>query len=266
MVALAPNNSETSTWDVLDRFPKMHSRAREAKTSNCTEARHSKSLGRVEIWLMIYESCVGLESFTRDPIGFMGSAWNLYEMLATAPLVRIDPRGYQSTTAGDTPSDTIPDMLRQAIPCPAEIETLATNSCTNYGGVKAGFPKCYKSPDPLVPGAYLKSYDVFCKDLDCEFSKFQWIKDRKDAYCKVDGVSTSCVDIDCPCDRKTCGKIWNNIRDNRGCWKAREDEANLCFKGREDAGHKQAREDAKKAFETCQDKKKECKCSYVFTP
>ena len=215
---------------------------------------------------MIYESCVGLESFTRDPIGFMGSAWNLYEMLATAPLVRIDPRGYQSTTAGDTPSDTIPDMLRQAIPCPAEIETLATNSCTNYGGVKAGFPKCYKSPDPLVPGAYLKSYDVFCKDLDCEFSKFQWIKDRKDAYCKVDGVSTSCVDIDCPCDRKTCGKIWNNIRDNRGCWKAREDEANLCFKGREDAGHKQAREDAKKAFETCQDKKKECKCSYVFTP
>jgi RHS repeat-associated protein len=202
----------------------------------------------------------------RDPIGFMGSAWDLYEMLATGPLVRIDPLGYRSGRPGDTPSKTIPDMLRQAIPCPVEIETRATNSCADYGGVKAGYPKCFKTPDPAKPGTYIKSFDVFCNDLDCEFSIFQWIKDRKAAYCKVDGVSTSCVDIDCPCDRKTCGKIWNNIRDNRGCWKAREAEANLCFIGRENAGHKQAREDAKRAFETCEDKKKECKCSYVFTP
>ena len=93
MVALAPITNENLAWDVLDRFPKMHSRAREAKTSNCTEARHSKSLGRVEIWLMIYESCVGLESFTRDPIGFEGSEWDLYEYCESTPLGYTDPFG-----------------------------------------------------------------------------------------------------------------------------------------------------------------------------
>jgi len=72
MVALTPNTSETSTWDVLDGFPKLPSRTREVKTRICTEAPHSKSVSRVKIWLMIYESCDGLESFTRDPIGFAG--------------------------------------------------------------------------------------------------------------------------------------------------------------------------------------------------
>jgi len=70
MVALAPNTSQTSTWDVLNTFPKLHSRAREVKTPRCTEAPHPKSFGRVEIWLVISESCVGLESFTRDPIEY----------------------------------------------------------------------------------------------------------------------------------------------------------------------------------------------------
>ena len=93
MVALAPNSSETSPWDVLDTFPKPHSRAREAKTSNCTEVPHSKSRNRIEIWLTIYESCEGLESFTRDPIGFEGSDFNLYEYVNSKPLVDIDPSG-----------------------------------------------------------------------------------------------------------------------------------------------------------------------------
>ena len=77
MVALAPNTSETSSWDVLETFPKLHSRAREVKTRICTEAPHSKSFGRVEIWQAIYESCDGLESFTRDPIGLNGGR-NIY--------------------------------------------------------------------------------------------------------------------------------------------------------------------------------------------
>jgi hypothetical protein len=70
MVALAPITNETPAWDVLDTFPKLHSRAREAKTTHCTEARYSNSLSGIEIWLLIYESCDGLESFTRDPIGY----------------------------------------------------------------------------------------------------------------------------------------------------------------------------------------------------
>jgi len=95
MVALAQNTSETSSWDVLNTFQKRHSRAREVKTARCTEASHSKSLSRVEIWLMIYESCVGLESFTRDPIGFDGGAYGIYEYCHTKPHIYMDPFGKQ---------------------------------------------------------------------------------------------------------------------------------------------------------------------------
>ena len=100
MVALAPNSSETSTWDVLDGFPKLHSRAREAKTQSCTEAPHSKSLGRVEIWLMIYESREGLESFTRDPIDeeFDIEEINLYEFVYGAVLTETDSEGLMMDT------------------------------------------------------------------------------------------------------------------------------------------------------------------------
>ena len=93
MVALATNTSETNTWDVLDGFPKLHSRAREAITGICTEVPHSKSLNRVEIWLLIYDCRAGLESFTRDPIGYEGSEWDLYEYCDSSPLARIDPDG-----------------------------------------------------------------------------------------------------------------------------------------------------------------------------
>ena len=92
MVALAPNTSETSPWDVLDGFPKLHSRAREVKTRICTEALHSKSLSRVEIWLVISESCVGLESFTRDPIGYRGGH-NAYGYCVSSIMNRVDPEG-----------------------------------------------------------------------------------------------------------------------------------------------------------------------------
>ena len=90
MVALASNTSETSPWDVLDGFSKLHSRAREVKTRICTEAPYSKSLGRVEIWLTIYESCDGLESFTRDPIGYHDGA-SIYS--SYLGLSEMDPSG-----------------------------------------------------------------------------------------------------------------------------------------------------------------------------
>ena len=95
MVALAPITNETPAWDVLDRFPKLHSRAREVKPPSCTDVPHSKSLGCVEIWLTIYESCDGLESFTRDPIDYEGSEWNLYEFLASSALMNLDPMGLE---------------------------------------------------------------------------------------------------------------------------------------------------------------------------
>ena len=93
MVALAPNTSEPSSWDVLNGFPKLHSRAREVKTRICTESPYSKSLDCVEIWLTIYESCDGLESFTRDPIGYR-AGMNLFMYVGLRPLDRTDPSGF----------------------------------------------------------------------------------------------------------------------------------------------------------------------------
>ena len=85
MVAPAPITNETSTWDVLDTFPKLHSRAREAKTTPCTEVPMLKSRNRIEIWLTIYDDCDGLESFTRDPIGYW-DGMNVYGSLSVVQL------------------------------------------------------------------------------------------------------------------------------------------------------------------------------------
>jgi len=93
MVALASNTSETSSWDILEGFPKPLSRARETKTRPCTEAATCKSLNRVEIRQVIYDSRIRLESFSRDPIGFEGSGSNLYEYVEGSPLDRADPTG-----------------------------------------------------------------------------------------------------------------------------------------------------------------------------
>jgi len=42
---------------------------------------------------VIYEGCVGLESFTRDPIGYRGSPYDLYEYVDAQPLRKTDPSG-----------------------------------------------------------------------------------------------------------------------------------------------------------------------------
>ena len=117
MVALAPITNETLAWDVFDTFPKLHSRAREAKTSTCTEAPRFKSRSGIEIWLVIYDRCDRLESFTRDPIGFVGSRWNLNEFVGSRVLVALDPSGLhvavwmrpsRTSAAGYPWSDTPP--------------------------------------------------------------------------------------------------------------------------------------------------------------
>ncbi len=76
-------------------FEKSHSRAR-GIASACTDSSRRKSLDRIDMRFSIYESRVGLESFSRDPIEYEGSKWNLYEFLSGHALVRIDPMGLES--------------------------------------------------------------------------------------------------------------------------------------------------------------------------
>ena len=93
MVAIASNTSETSTWDTLNGFPRLHSRAREAKTNRYAEATGCKPLTRVEIQQVIYDYRIRLESFSRDAIGFEGRSWNVYQFCRVNPTSVVDPLG-----------------------------------------------------------------------------------------------------------------------------------------------------------------------------
>ncbi len=73
-------------------FENPHSRARSI-ARRCTDSLRCKSLDRIEMRYSIYESRVGLESFSRDPIKYQGSQWNLYEFVEGRALVGRDPSG-----------------------------------------------------------------------------------------------------------------------------------------------------------------------------
>ncbi len=90
-------------------FENRHSRARSI-ASICTDSLRFKSLDRTEMRLWIYENCIGLESFSRDPIGFEGSEWNLYEYVNSKPFRLVDPSGLEAmdTNTGVDPSKANP--------------------------------------------------------------------------------------------------------------------------------------------------------------
>ena len=154
MVALAPNTSETSPWDVLDTFPKLHSRAREVKTTKCTEAPRSKSLSRVEIWQVVFESRGGLESFTRDPIGFE-DGFNLYQDYFGQS--DTDPSGFRKVCCKFRYGWLISEYTNKEIDCGAGKS--AAECCKTYGSFPSLWavegsldqPCHHKDPDPETP-------------------------------------------------------------------------------------------------------------------
>ncbi len=77
-----------------------HSRARSI-ASICTDPSRCKSLQRIEMRLSIYESRIGLDSFSRDPIGYVDGA-NLYQFVRNSSLTFVDPMGWVLTMV---PSD-----------------------------------------------------------------------------------------------------------------------------------------------------------------
>jgi len=103
---------------------KTASTPRRPITKNCTRAR-ARSLGvntrracikttakRTSKPTCIYDNRRRLESCSRDPIGFEGSRWNLFEYVGSKPLRSIDPSGlivvvdchcYESTRTGNGP-------------------------------------------------------------------------------------------------------------------------------------------------------------------
>ena len=247
MVALAPNTSETSTWDVLDGFPKLHSRAREAKTLTCAGVASSKSLDRIEIWQAIYDDRIGLESFTRDPIGFEGSEWNMYECFGSSALIAIDPDGQ-----------------KVRVPCTSLLITTANTWCRDYGGIKTG-PVCYRGTTPAG-----KTYDILmvtCNDHTCDYGDYVYLRAKIKGYCDY---PHSCVDFTCPCSASEkgtiCNDIWGRIRIGKNCSKYRMKLNVDCFGGAEDETHRLEREAADRAVKRCKEKATECDCRYWTTP
>ena len=175
MVALAPNTSETSPWDVLDGFPKLHSRAREVKTRICTEALHSKSLSHVEICLVISESCVGLESFTRDPIGFFDGE-NLYT--ARMLLARLDPSGMICFDEKKPCSDA--DGKGGLDPNTEKVYHLCMAICKSTLPIKNPLDVC-KNCKKLPPLAR-PMCDYLCKEAK-KHTPLNYIPDPKDFFC-----------------------------------------------------------------------------------
>ena len=196
MVALATNTTETPTWDILETFPKLHSRAREAITPICTEARYSKSLSCVEIWLTIYEGCVGLESFTRDPIGYKESELDLYAYVNGHSLSYTDPDGLVpqpplTLPGGPAVLPGLPYIAPVApvgptiIPGPTAPQVLVIQVCTvvfYYAGQKCVRPSatklCYywfpsKHPPIKKPKVKEPRYGDWCGRYECEGNSFE---------------------------------------------------------------------------------------------
>ena len=178
----------------------------------------------------------------RDPIEYEGSEWGLYEFVKAGCLCFADPDG-----------------MEREIPCDAPALALARNACLRYGGINPAKPtKCYLRPGNLVV------VKAFCNHTgDCYADQYRIIDEMKEAYCDA---PRSCEKFNCPCDKNDCGLIWNRIRDGKGCLRARAKMTNTCFKGKEDEGHRQARENTEIALVECEKKRKACNCRYVFTP
>ncbi len=176
MVALAPITNETPAWDVLDRFPKLHSRAREVKTPSCTDVPHSKSLGCVEIWLVIYEGCDGLESFTRDPIGYRGSPFDLYEYCESSPLQNFDPLGMETWVCSGQMSNIKTFTL----------EEVDKDGCTMTSKITLRAQRCFRdgligNNDPANFFAEIQFDTTITKSCPCQPSK-SWKTYR---YCRA---------------------------------------------------------------------------------
>ena len=176
-----------------------------------------------------------IESFTRDPIGFEGSEWNMYECFGSSALIAIDPDGQ-----------------KVRVPCTSLLITTANTWCRDYGGIKTG-PVCYRGTTPAG-----KTYDILmvtCNDHTCDYGDYVYLRAKIKGYCDY---PHSCVDFTCPCSASEkgtiCNDIWGRIRIGKNCSKYRMKLNVDCFGGAEDETHRLEREAT------------ECDCRYWTTP
>ena len=85
---------------------------------------------------------------SRDPIGFEGSEWGLYEFLSGNALVGTDPSGMEG-------------IGRTRIPCPLEVDVKCAASC----GSKTARPTCYRID---IPYGCFSIYFCNCQSQGCK--------------------------------------------------------------------------------------------------
>ena len=98
-----------------------------------------KSLIYIESAVESPSTTTSIESFTRDPIDYVGSEWNLYEVLDSQPLVNSDPDGLDIYTIGDTSLVVLP---RHIAACKAK--------CKADGKLYVSTTRYTKTVQPLI--------------------------------------------------------------------------------------------------------------------
>ncbi|TWT55996.1 hypothetical protein CA85_47040 [Allorhodopirellula solitaria] len=95
------------------RRPNLKNRTRaRARVERCRSRRASceTTAKRTSKPACVYESCRRLESCSRDPIGYVGSEWSLYEYVSSVPIQYMDPMGLQTFGDGPPPGMGSPPM------------------------------------------------------------------------------------------------------------------------------------------------------------
>jgi hypothetical protein len=165
MVTLASNSTDCTLFESSPRFEKLHSRAREARTSRCAEELNQKSKNRIEIRLTIYDYRIRLESCSRDPIGY-ADGYNVYLYVGDRALSWTDPSGFSSYSANDLRicSRKVANhtrwMFRIVTPCARDLLDMFVSGSRPYGGdnCPASCKSALSSENAMPPSSCLASY------------------------------------------------------------------------------------------------------------
>jgi hypothetical protein len=175
----------------------------------------SKSLECIEIWQAIYETRGGLESFTRDPIGYEGGI-GLYEFVGASVLVDVDPTGLKGggITVIPRPSPGIrPGTRPPVLPRPPLQPRPRPMPPRNGPNIGPGIPQ-----QPQIGGVN-PSPQVKCqidrrKPEDCirEFDDCMAFAEQVGKDCKPeheDSLGMSCEDLVSSL-QSSCQESWDN--------------------------------------------------------
>ena len=155
----------------------------------------------------------------RDPIGYEGSQWNLYEYVNGKPLVSVDPVGLASPVTWILNCNKIPSLTKAAHRKKCEC------ICAIFPGEKSCIKKCEKCWKP--PKSWLKDPAGACKCF-CELSPHMTRSQKKICMSKCDKVGACFTAFLKKKDPKAYCKCVCSLMTNKKAFDACIKECNKC--------------------------------------